>query len=135
MRFSSIASNAQKETIIILHSPCSFFKAIWDEVGRFISISFNWNLINIEDSLLRWYQKKEKYKELPFFIFWEVWKIRNRCLFQEIKPFVHVIVAKIIAYLYEWRKEYSHKDKNIFKSPFFFVENIIYGFFDGAQGR
>ena len=47
-----------------------------------------WEISNFQDYMHNWFHKKVKFKELPLFIVWKVWKARNIYIFEDIKPLV-----------------------------------------------
>ena len=50
------------------------------------SLHVTWNWSNLEDGLLKWISLKVNYKDLHFFIFWEIWKMHNIEIFQDFMP-------------------------------------------------
>ena len=69
---------------------CSFFNLVWEEACSLVDMHEDWKGSDLDDNLFRWFHHKEKFKDLPSFISWEVWKMRNKFTFQNIFPSILV---------------------------------------------
>lgn len=65
---------------------CPFVVSVWKHCQDALAMNVNWNLSNLNDNLQAWFVASPMFPELPFFIIWEVWKNRNRSVFQGIRP-------------------------------------------------
>ena len=73
------------------------------------------------------------YRYFPLFIFWCIWKLRNRCLFDNGKPIVHALISRIESLLNLYPvPQKKHKLENISLSP---LKVFPCGFFDGAAAE
>ena len=53
---------------------------------------------------------KQKVKEFPFFVFSEIWKMRNRYLFHDMPPSIYFTVSTIMADIQELKREVAPKE-------------------------
>ena len=77
-----------------------------------------------------WINLCGKFKELPIFICWGVWKLRNDVLFNNKRQHYDVVCSKMIAYFQEHFKKEKTKKQRLIISPVISSTNVV-GLFDG----
>ena len=82
--------------------------------------------------MFSWFKKKVKYKNFPFFVIWEIWKMRNRFIFRYINPYLPHIYAKIFVYFKQWDKDDNLKNPKIYVRPSM-NDDISIAFFVGVE--
>ena len=57
----------------------------------------NWEGDTMEKNLKLWFKTKKDLSIVPFFVIWEIWKARNKAIFQDQGHNVEVICIKIVS--------------------------------------
>ena len=83
--------------------------------------------------LIQWFNSpfcKAAYRYLPIFIFWNIWILRNKCIFENWKPAIPALIIRIEGLLNTYpAPTKSLKIRKISPKP---VLTFPRGFFDGA---
>ena len=81
---------------------CPFTMLVWKEIRQILKIDKEWE----GDSLIvffdRWLRGAEGWKELPCFVLWEIWKQRNKVIFEIANTLVWRVVHQSILYFKEY---------------------------------
>ena len=81
--------------------------------------------------IFNWFHTKVKFKELPLFTVWEVWKSRNKCIFEDKNPSSCHICTRLLCSLNEF-STYKHNLKhNVIRNPVI-GEDVSTCYVDGA---
>ena len=56
--------------------------------------------VDFMDGVNRWDKLRNKYQSLPFFLIWEIWKMRNRIIFEDGLFSIHAIHNAIMKWIY-----------------------------------
>lgn len=57
---------------------CQFYKRVWNELQSLLQLSDDWYGLSFNDCMLNWFMRKVKFKFLPIFTIWEIWKSGNK---------------------------------------------------------
>ena len=83
--------------------------------------------------MIQWFNSpfcKAAYRYLPIFIFWNIWILRNKCIFENWKPAIPALIFRIEGLLNTYpAPTKSYKIRKIGPKP---VLTFPCGFFDGA---
>ena len=75
---------------------CKFFLYIWKEVCKSLNVGFTWDKSCLEANIFCWHNLHSLSADIPYFVLWEVWGVKNILIFQEgyIDP-LHVSIRVI----------------------------------------
>lgn len=124
------------ETVEHLFMNCGFIRDLWKLIADGVGVQFCWDFHSLGDCLESWSHLPVECKELPYFMIWEVWRTRNLCIFEDVKPFRAGLCFKIIAAYREFTNTVkpvvgmnTRQLKNRLSPP---ILVFPCGFFDGA---
>ena len=63
---------------------------------------FAWSSYIFEDNMVQWNRNHKNIFMLPFFTIWEVWRERNKFIFQDISPIVVHVSIKVATHYLEF---------------------------------
>ena len=92
-----------------------FTLIVWQEVKNALNIDQIWDFQNIYSSFKQWIIREHNWRALPYFICWEVWKHRNRKLFEGKHVGAWLDATRGIIQFKEWFKEKIQKRMKIKK--------------------
>ena len=102
----------EEETIDHLLIHCKFAKMLWDLLLSIVGIS--WVFPNtILHTLIAWQgaavgkKRKKIWLAAPLCLFWNLWRARNRLVFENEAPSVQRIKANFVTNLWSWAKMHS----------------------------
>lgn len=84
---------------------CSFTKQVWREVLNNFNISQDWEDGSLVIFFERFIKGAHVWKEFPCFVFWEVWKLRNKVLFESMLKYVQKVSNREIYHFKEFHLE------------------------------
>jgi ribonuclease HI len=120
-----------EESVTHLFVDCQITQMIWGQILTSLRIDFEWNKDTIEENLKFWFLKLPNHKHIPLLLMWEIWKFRNRILFDNLTKNVQGLYQKILTTLQEHLPKEEADKTDILLNPTYFNNNPI-GFFDGA---
>jgi len=71
-----------EETTSHLFIHCETTQFIWKKILNFLNITEAWNFSTLEENLLQWFTQYPRMRHIPFLVSWEIWKYRNKILFE-----------------------------------------------------
>ena len=99
----------EEETIDHLLIHCKFAKMLWDLLLSIVGIS--WVVPNtVLHTLIAWQgaavgkKRKKIWLAAPLCLFWNLWRARNRLVFDNEAPSVQRIKANFVTNLWSWAK-------------------------------
>ena len=102
----------EEETIDHLLIHCKFAKMLWDLLLSIVGIS--WVFSNtVLHTLIAWQgaavgkKRKKIWLAAPLCLFWNLWRARNRLVFENETPSVQRIKANFVTNLWSWAKTHS----------------------------
>jgi hypothetical protein len=120
----------ERETVIHLFIDCAFTKKVWERGKRELSFTSIWEGSTLVDCYDSWHLQNTIYTTLPSIISWYVWLERNKVIFENRSPTVHIVIIRVLGGVG------SHKKKHFLKvdKPIKEVEkdHLTKGWFDGA---
>jgi hypothetical protein len=114
---------------------CCFTKEIWLTIQKDLKHESIWEGGHIADCLENWIRKKENWKEIPCFIFLEVWKHRNLVIFEDRHLNRVKVCNSILQDLGETKISYSTKVSMIDRPPILDWDLEVEFFDDASQDR
>ena len=90
---------------------------LWDLFLVIVGLSWVFPL-TVRHFLLAWQGAnvgrncKRIWMTIPFYLFWTLWKERNRAAFEDEAPFVHSMKATFLCTLWSWAKLYGVDNKD-----------------------
>jgi len=85
----------EEESATHLFVDCQTTQFIWDNILTSFGIDSDWKRATIEENLKHWFLKLANLRHIPFLIMWEIWKYRNKILFENWTKNVPGIYKKI----------------------------------------
>lgn len=114
---------------------CPYMLKVWSNCQELLCFNVSWNSWNqptLNINLLHWFNSSPVYPELPFFLLWEVWKNRNRSVFDHKS----CSASQVAYWTCAWVKDYCcirrRGTTSHLKYPVFDPCCSV-GYFDGAQ--
>lgn len=120
--------NTEGETVTHLFSQCDFFRSVWNYICRYFNLQEDWSCSKFSDCVFHWFLSHSNFVELPLFTIWEIWKVRNRFLFE---PSIFLVSSLIIKSFKEYHKKNPGKKMRILRLPIY-DDAMSMGYFDGA---
>ena len=71
-----------EESVTHLFINCQSTQRIWNKAFTALRIDFVWQYPTIEENLKKWFFTLPNSRHIPFLIMWDVWKYRNKVLFE-----------------------------------------------------
>ena len=110
---------ATNEAITHMFLHYSFIQEVWLEVCNLLKFNDGQEGTYFQSCMYDQFNKPMKYKELPLFIIWYIWKARNQSIFEDKMPSLYSISAIYIVFFFDFAKERKHKVNKIQISPYF----------------
>ena len=102
----------EEETIDHLLIHCKFAKMLWDLFLSIVGISWVFPH-SVLHTLLAWQgcavgkKRKKIWLAAPLCLFWNLWRARNRLVFENEVPSAQIIKANFVTNLWSWANLYS----------------------------
>lgn len=87
--------------------------------------------MNVSDFLKQWFISIPKPKKVPFFVLWEIWKYRNRIIFDNHPRNDYRTCMQIVSSITETYISAEVETFDYIMNPMYFGQKPL-GFFDGA---
>lgn len=130
-----ILCKVEAESVYHLLVHCSFTKLLWQVASRNCNIAPRWSSSSMSLCFKDWIKNVKSWCELPCFICWELWKHRNKILFED-KPKNAVKVGLLALSAYKELFKGGKSKERVVLSLFF---NHLWvwpiGMFDGVPLR
>jgi len=75
---------------------CCFTLQLWKDLANIFGFSLVYHS-SLQDALFWWSSQKSSIRSIPKLLFWSVWKLRNKLLFQDGKEDIKSMLEKIIS--------------------------------------
>ena len=121
-----------EESVTHLFINCQCTQLIWVNALTTLRIDNDWKSPTIEENLKCWFFKFPNSRHIPFLIMWDIWKYRNKLLFENWNrndPWIHKKDLQSIK-----KQPYKEEEDKleVLLNPTYFNNNPI-GFFDSAS--
>lgn len=77
---------------------CSFVVVVWTEVSILFGVSFPCDFESILDFFYSWSLHAKAYRAVPLYVLWGIWSARNKLIFEDKQPLVHLLALNIGTY-------------------------------------
>ena len=111
--------NEEAESVDHLFVRCNFLKEVVWGLNCLFDVNISWTAPTFMENLSIWVSKSGSLLYLSLFLMWNIWKAKNRKLFDDQNPvmagLLHIIFDEINTY--KPLLKHMHKIRNIGKSP------------------
>lgn len=110
----------------------SFTAEVWAGATVVPNTNFVWCSNSLLECVQMWLKHNWRFKELPLFISWEIWKSRNALIFEDQFSSPSLVCSRAISHFLEFCSLSAGPKRRLIKSPLL-NWSLPVGFFDGAN--
>ena len=93
---------------------CTFVKKLIRDLNILFDVHLLWFAPTLLENLINWVSKGGTHQLLPLFLIWNIWKARNRNLFDDLTPniasLLHIILEEVNSYKVPLRSRNKVRD-------------------------